>query len=46
MSKCHCPIAELLELISKKWVLMILKSLNSGCQCYSKIEKRPTKHKS
>lgn len=40
--KCNyneCPINTLLNFISKKWVLLIMKSINEWCMSYSDIEK-------
>lgn len=34
-----CPINTLLNFISKKWVLLIMKSINEWCMSYSDIEK-------
>jgi DNA-binding HxlR family transcriptional regulator len=36
---CACPITILLSFISKKWVLLIMKSINEGCVSYTDIEK-------
>lgn len=35
----HCPINTLLNFVSKKWVLLIMKSINEGCMSYTDIEK-------
>jgi DNA-binding HxlR family transcriptional regulator len=37
--KWICPIMTLMTFISKKWVLMILKSVHEGCISYTDIEK-------
>ncbi len=37
--KWICPIMTLMTFISKKWVLMILKSVHEGCVSYTDIEK-------
>ncbi|MCP4523853.1 MAG: helix-turn-helix transcriptional regulator [Candidatus Gracilibacteria bacterium] len=41
--KCNknnlCPVIVLMNMISKKWVLLILKSMQEGCTSYSEIEK-------
>lgn len=34
-----CPIASLMNIISKKWVLLIIRSIACGANCYSNIEK-------
>lgn len=34
-----CPVIEVFSLISKKWVLLILKSIWEGCKNFSEIEK-------
>jgi DNA-binding HxlR family transcriptional regulator len=38
--KAPCPIVNLFSLISKKWVLLIIKSISEGCMCFSDIEKK------
>lgn len=35
-----CPIVRLLENISKKWTLLILKSIMNGAISYSDIERQ------
>lgn len=40
--KCNyndCPINTLLSFITKKWVLLIMKSINEWCMSYTDIEK-------
>lgn len=34
-----CPIMTLMSFISKKWILLIIKSINEGCVSYTDIEK-------
>lgn len=35
-----CPIINLFSFISKKWVLLIVKSISEWCMCFSDIEKK------
>lgn len=37
--KAVCPIISLFSFISKKWVLLILKSMSEWCKCFSDIER-------
>lgn len=34
-----CPIINCMNLLGKKWVLMIIKAISDGCKSYSEIEK-------
>lgn len=38
--KTTCPILDLFGFISKKWVLLIMKSISEWCMCFSDIEKK------
>lgn len=38
----YCPIVGLLSFISKKWVLLIIKTIAAGAHSYSEIEKNTT----
>lgn len=40
LSETNCPITNLFSLISKKWVLLIIKSISEWCMCFSDIEKK------
>lgn len=40
LEKETCPIIDLFSFISKKWVLLIIKSISEGCMCFSDIEKK------
>lgn len=34
-----CPFTELVNFLSKKWMLMIIKSISDWCKSFSEIEK-------
>ncbi len=34
-----CPILNLFSFISKKWILLIIKSVSEWCMCFSDIQK-------
>ncbi|MBS9775200.1 helix-turn-helix transcriptional regulator [Candidatus Gracilibacteria bacterium] len=34
-----CPILKCMNLLGKKWILMIIKAISDGCKSYSEIEK-------
>lgn len=37
--KEFCPFIKLVNFLSKKWVLVIIKSISDGCKSFSDIEK-------
>lgn len=40
--KDFCPFTELINFVSKKWMLMIIKSISDWCKSFSEIEKNLT----
>lgn len=37
--KEFCPFINLIHFLSKKWIIVVLKSVNDGCKSFSEIEK-------
>lgn len=37
--KEFCPFTQLINFLSKKWNLIIIKSISDGCKSYSEIER-------
>lgn len=35
-----CPFTKLIHFLSKKWMIVIIKSISDGCKTYSEIEKK------
>lgn len=42
VEKEFCPFINLIHFLSKKWVIVVLKSVNDGCKSFSEIEKNLT----
>lgn len=40
--KIMCPFLEFMWFLSKKWILVIIKSISEGCMSYTDIEKNLT----
>lgn len=39
LEKEFCPFISLIHFLSKKWVIIVLKSINDWCKSFSEIEK-------
>ncbi|RAL57532.1 hypothetical protein BLD25_02655 [Candidatus Gracilibacteria bacterium GN02-872] len=37
--KEYCPFTELVHFLSKKWMIVVLKSISDGCKSFTDIEK-------
>lgn len=37
--KEYCPFTELIHFLSKKWIIVVIKSVSDWCKSYSDIEK-------
>lgn len=42
IEKSFCPFMDFMTFLSKKWVLVIIKSISEGCKSYTDIEKNLT----
>ena len=40
--KAYCPFIDFMSFLSKKWVLVIIKSISEWCKSYTDIEKSLT----
>ena len=40
--KAYCPFIDFMSFLSKKWVLVIIKSISEWCKSYTDIEKNLT----
>lgn len=39
LQKEYCPFTELVHFLSKKWIIVVIKSISDGCKSFSEIEK-------